>query len=513
MASFVPKAYTPSEAVDFFHNSVPRLNVYTMSSMNATEWAFTDLATLQPMDMLEDKGTPLANYSIGLVSLPLIIMIVGISSVIILQLILFFRMCCKCLDGTPTDEEIENREMIIKHRNRAVWGFTFFMIVMLLADHALYFPSNDLDEGKDNIVTSLTLLQEIFNDIISYVKGMKIEADELYNHVYQIQNDANVCVDMSSVTQEKKDMIQTVLDSSDALKSACTTIIDIVGNVPNLLDTMIKAVNEAGDDSKTYAMYAMYAFILFLNLIFMFGACIASKCVMIFGFIIGEIVCIAATIVCSILMIIITAYADFCMDPARNLATLVPGNTGDLVNYFATCSGINPFEASITTSQETIDNFGDKNDSNSYMSNLDNLCSENYPVADMEEELSTISDRLGDIKLKISCEPMYNVYNTFMNKAMCTNSFDGLYKIWAVAFITSLSLYGVMCFGSVMWQYFGTAWKLRPKDIHTGANAHLTGTAMSHVDTNEALQYKQEYTFTAPSPSTPTLTRKEIEMI
>ncbi len=521
MASFVPEKYEPTFAVDTIHNSMPRLDAYTMGVSDAKEWAVTDLTTLEVNDMLQDNGTPLGNYTTGLVTLPILLIIVGIVSVVILQLCLFFRLCCKCLNPAPTDEQmVDNPEKIIKSRNRAFWGFCFFMFLMLLADHLLYFPNSDLDEGKDNINLSLTLLKDIFNNIISYTNNMRVAGVNLSYKVTEIKVNPNVCGDTSGDAGAQSSL-DGIISSAELVVAASDFILNLVKSLPDMIDSMIDGVTQFGGTPKTYALYALYGFILLLNLIFMFGACIASKCIMMFGLFLGEIVCIVATILCCVLMIIVTAYADFCMEPSDNLANMVPSGTGDLVSYYSTCVGSSPFTASLTESQDQIALFGTTSESGSYMSDLNTLCqAANDPngqtVSYIATQLNSISGGLGDIDSETSCEPMYAVYNTFINKAMCTNTFNGLYKIWGAAFITSIALYGVMCFSSVMWQYFGTAWKLRPNDVHTGTHEHLTGTALSprpEAQYEAPQGYKQEYTFTAAQPSAPTLTRKQIEMI
>lgn len=258
-------------------------------------------------------------------------------------------------------------------------------------------------------------------------------------------------------------------------------------------------------------MMMMLIFITILFFIFAFGAKIGSKTVMYIGYFIGELVCFVSTIACSVVLIILTAYADICMNPAKNIGGVAGSNVQDMMVYFSQCTAEDPFQGYLTTLEDSLDA------ARSDVETFGNDCKSDGSIT---SNYDAITDAVGDVKKETSCISLHEIYDTFFNDAVCNNSFDGVYKIWLIAFVCTICLFFILVSSCIIWQYFDVpgAWKLRPRDTHTGTHQQLTGTAfaapLAHAQYEPvARNMKQEYTFTAASPSTPALTRREIEMI
>jgi hypothetical protein len=232
-----------------------------------------------------------------------------------------------------------------------------------------------------------------------------------------------------------------------------------------------------------------------------------------------------STIICGVFMIIVTFLADFCVNPAVNLANLTPEMARDMVVYYSTCKGTDPFDASLTKVSTGALDFKSKFftpfDSSSSAS-FDSQCTANAHQSyggEITAASNAIADSINVVNMQTDCEPLNTVYEKFLNQGLCGNLFTGFFDVWMCISLTSVAIYFLMCFTSVMWQYFGKAWKLRPDNVHTGGHMHLVGTHLVGTTPNQPVAdapstgYKQEYTFTAASPTAPTLSRSDIEMI
>ena len=516
---FVPPVYVPNSAVKIAH-SIPRLNLQeftfnepsNVNSFTLNGDYFND-AMSDPskiMDATEATYSAERNYLVGITSLPVALMVIGLVSIFIFQLILFLRCCCKCVKCAPDEDDIaQHPEKVIKSRNRVVWGFWLFLLIMIAADNFLYFGNDELEKGAVNIVKSAKTLRDIFTNLIAETANMVSQVGIMETIVQAIAN--NNCGDVSAKGTE----MQAMQDAVTAMSGAFATINGILQPVPGFLNSAVDYTEKYGQEMKTMALYYLYAFVLAIGLLFLAGSCYSSKWVLFLTTFIGEVVCLFSTVIGGFFMIIVTVYADFCYDPSGNLSSAVPGSSSqDMATYYSTCVGTDPFDSYLTEASNGVTDF-----STEFGSTFDTMCFSNHPeyTANVAAAAASISSSLSQVSAQTDCEPIYMVYNQFLNQGICDNTFTGMWNVWLSVCVTSISLYFLMCFSSVMWQYFGVAWKLRPDNVHTGNHLHLVGTHL--VPTQPAATetpahgYKQEYTFTAASPNAPVLTRHDIEMI
>lgn len=501
--TYVAPIYKPTESVKTANN-IPRFDYTSFSQIEANDFPGEFDLSMPPSDP----------YIKGLATLPIILMVLGFVSIVLMQLILFLRCCCRCFTCAPHEDDIAtNPVKVIKSRNRVFYGFWLFIVIMLISDHLLYFGDADLNSGKDNLVLSLQLLKDVFNDIKTATSTLVSENTDLTDITQQIA--AGACNNGNPYGAGTEAVaVNTMNAAAESMLTAFTAIDDLVKNLPDQIQTFIDSVEKFGGEYKNIGMYMLYGLMLILNLLFMAGACLTSKKIMYFAYLSAEVVCLFSTIICGVVMIIVQIYGDFCMNPSQNMMDFMgPGSGYDLLEYFSACQGTDPFASNVQNSQNGLNTF-----SNTISDNFATVCAtNNNPSAtDAATAITGMNSGIAGISAATTCASLNPVYDTFMNQAMCTNMFDGLWKIWLCGCICSVSLFFLMAFGSVLWAYFGVAWKLRPEDDHTGAQVHLSGTNMEPAAVaNYAAPtgYKEEYTFTAASPSAPALTRKEIEMI
>lgn len=501
---FVPPVYRPSSEVMSIHE-FPRMNYETTSISKDNTWALTDKFGDISLD---SPDVALKNYLIGLITLPILWIAAGVVSIILFQFFLTCRCLFKCLKCAPHEDDIASSpEKVIKSRNRMVWGFKLFLLLMIAGDCLLYVGNNSFDTGASNIIKSARLLKNIFVGLVAQTKSMIVDTAAMETVTQLIQS--GNCQGTSNYG--KGNLPPAVGTSLSTLKSAFSTILNLVENIPNLLDTVIDNTDKFGNTYRTMGLYALFGFVVAVAFIFYVGYFCASKLILFVGVFLGELACLVATIFGGLFLIFMSIYADLCVDPSKNLGAISPPAAKDMLAYFSSCAGTDPFADPLTSAASGISSF------TSSLSNLKSDCSAPNWIS-LTDASDGIVSSLGFIGMGTGCEPLYKVYDTFVNQAICNNTFAGFYNVWLSVCCSSVMLFFLMIFTSVMWQYFGVSWKLRPDNVHTGNHMHLVGT--SGAQPHDALVldipttgYKQEYTFTAASPTAPVLTRRDIEMI
>jgi hypothetical protein len=489
------------------HN-FPRLNYETNALSTDNNFALT--TNLDDVS-LDTTNLALKNYIIGLITLPALWVIVGVASIILFQLFLTCRCLCRCLKCAPNEDDIvSSPEKVIKSRNRMVWGFKLFLLLLAAGDVLLYIGNGSFQTGTGNVIKSANLLKTIFKGLIVETQAMVANLSILQT---QTQLIATGNCGGSTTNGSGGNFPPQITSSIDAMSLAFSTILKLVENVPKLLDSIIDLSDKYGNTYRELGLYILAGFVILISLIFYVGYACASKMFLFFGVFVGEVVCLMGTIFGGVFLIVLSMYADLCVDPAKNLGVFAPDSTKDMLTYFSTCVGTDPFDKPLTDASTNM---------NSFMSSLnvlkDDCSSDNWTK--LMGAGDGISKTLTAVNQQTDCKPLYEVYDTFVNKAICNNTFAGFYNVWLSVCCSSIMLFFLMIFTSVMWQYFGVSWKLRPDNVHTGNHMHLVGTNGNNQQPSEALAldipstgYKQEYTFTAASPTAPVLTRRDIEMI
>lgn len=137
-----------------------------------------------------------------------------------------------------------------------------------------------------------------------------------------------------------------------------------------------------------------------------------------------------------------------------------------MVAYYVKCTGASPFDASITTVQTQIDQMiADMGTNSAKCTGTGAPSSWTTTYFDKSQAaLTGLSAQFTSLKGSTSCGLGNNinmVWNEAMNQGICTNFFNGLFKIWVSQYVVSGALFFTVICASVLYQYFGTAWKMK----------------------------------------------------
>lgn len=332
--------------------------------------------------------------------------------------------------------------------------------------------------------------------------------------------------------------IQAAADSLEAglasLASATGSLSDMIDTLPPQVDNMKDAVEVYMKGYKTIALFGCYAVVMAFMFIYALAVFFQFTPLLIFIVLASEGVVTILTLLCGVLMIIVSILADICMAPTEKLANLVPGAAlGDTIRYMGTCEGTNPYTSPINTAVSAVSQI------TTAIGNIRDECQAAVDAAGSPYTWSAefaewnvagnnsiaIEDSIDKLNSDIDCPALNAVYDKLIQDAFCTNLFAGLYRFWVTEYLVSGTLFFLMIMASVVCMYFGTAWKLKKTDAHSHADTKdgsMEAVAYEGVDgelDSDEAGYKEEYDFTPAGPggskalTHSKLDESEVEMI
>jgi hypothetical protein len=475
-------------------HAIPRFDYRTAGEADINSWNFTDINS-----MTSDAG---GDYVIGVVTVPAALIGIGVFSVIAMNILICCRCFCKCLRCKPEEEDIdEDPDKVIKERHRVMFYLGFFMFICFCADHLIYYANTDIGLGIDDAVEGSNGLKDIFSELSQSLTEINANITNI-----EAQNTASSSSGCFSGSDSSVSTASSTLsDGLTSLKAAVSTLSNLVDPVPEALDDVIDYLDVFFREAKLYALFVGYAIVVLTLMLFAAGIYLQSKFILYLTMTWTEVLVLILTVLCGFMMILITFYADFCMEPSDNIAGLAPSNSlKKQISYFSTCVGESPFEDGFTGASDSIGTMTTALDDvytscaaysyangNVYLSELPNwLVSSN--------ESQAIQDSITKMNSTISCIEINGIYANFIYDAICTNIFRGFYRFWIIEYVVSGTLFFTIIMTSVAWQYFGAAWKLKSGTVHK-EDADIHEHMVTHDDA-EIEMASAEYSFTPASP-------------
>lgn len=310
-----------------------------------------------------------------------------------------------------------------------------------------------------------------------------------------------------------------------SLSTATDTLNTLISDLPPQVNSLSENVELYGKTYKRYALFGCYALIMFIMFLYALAVFFQSSKALIVITLLSEGVVTILTILCGVLMIVVTVLADICMDPTEKLGNLVP-SLSRTFTYMGTCEGESPYGPSITAASDALGLMVDATGT------LRNLCNKwngqgSYASYDFTGEYSSWTKAMDDsaeiqvsiakLNTDINCPAMNNVYDIFVQQALCTNLFRGIYRFWLIEFVVSGNLFFLMIMASVICMYFGTAWKLKKTDAHSHDQKDGSVEAVAYdgvdgdLDDDQEPGYKEEYDFSPVSPNGKALSHSKLE--
>lgn len=240
-----------------------------------------------------------------------------------------------------------------------------------------------------------------------------------------------------------------------------------------------------GVTKKNLVVYIFLSFICLLVVIFAICPMLQLKLPLQLTIGVSEAVVLALTVMCSVEMVLLvshchdlfdfnllsivfilicewllfqTVLGDFCVTPTDNIRSLVKGTSfSGVVNYYSSCDGSNPLQSTIDSAQTALSAL---NQTLHGLTNSTGPCQGDSYLLDAITLVPLAQADYDSIVNQFACVPIRDQYDSLINKGFCTQFVDGFFNIWIAQYVTSGLLFALICLASVLYQYYGQAWKL-----------------------------------------------------
>lgn len=416
-------SYTPPFAVEMCHN-IPHL--------------LTDLST-GPSNFTEVDS--MGSYLTSVAGIPLVIFVLVIVSLLIFQFVLMLRCCCTCAKCGPamyTTKKIPGWQMkLTKHRRFIFTLYYVFLFLAFAANHALFFGNAELTKGVDSTGSTFEFLYETTSDLINV-------GDAIGDYVNDLSTD----------------LAQSGCFGSSESNTAANYISDVGDNIHDFIDQIDGFPNQflnARDDMYHYAkdqkdlvIFIFYGFVDFVLLIFCLCPLFQLRILLQITIAFTELIILAFTAVCSVQMIVVvrmtlclceatadcdcvqTILADFCMEPTKNLLSLLGGTMKETMQYYTQCIGTNPLKDPLNIAKSALEDLAQSVETMYNYNNPYNQCYRDPHIASMADTIADIAGQMDIISCELSCDNIAPQWFETLNTGFCTEFFTGRTAVIAV---------------------------------------------------------------------------------
>jgi hypothetical protein len=287
---YVPPAYTPVGTVRAAHG-IPHFD----QGFNSVSNKF---------DVLDDSGAINTTYLLSCMSMPICIIVIGVLSLIIYQLVLCFRCCCQhcckhCVSKDhmviPDGDKSSFCWRMSRHRPVLMTLYWLSLIGALIANYCMYIGRVYVDRAYSSGYDSLTALAAVFNNALTATEGLFHSAGNMVNLLNSQQ--------CSAVFSGSDD---TASGQVNSFNSSADSIGGFIGSLP-------EKIEDARDQFASYqgttdeVLYIYFAFIVFLILLNVLLTLCRSKAYLNFLIAFTELIVLTLTIIAGVEMIVVVS--------------------------------------------------------------------------------------------------------------------------------------------------------------------------------------------------------------
>lgn len=234
------------------------------------------------------------NYLQSVFVLPIALLILGILSVIIFQIVLICRCCCRrwaCCKVGETKASVTSNKIT----------YVVFVVASFFLVHFIYIGNGLMNSGVSDTIVGFDSLSTLFTGISDVGTGCQtVGADILAsNNAVEHQCCSGAC----GYGTHFKDFYDAVDAAANGIKTVGASLYDTTSGIPDKLDLASSYLTQYGQEAKSRVVYCFYAVIAFFNVLLLAAGLSKNKCLLQTMIFFTEIIVIILTIVSTILMI------------------------------------------------------------------------------------------------------------------------------------------------------------------------------------------------------------------
>jgi hypothetical protein len=255
----------------------------------------------------DSKGS--ADYFQSIIVFPIAILAIGILSVIVFQIVLICRCLCRRLTCCKVDHT--RRSLNINK-----WSLCGILLAAFFSIHFLYIGNSNINLGVEESMKGFDKLSLLFKDLSKVGVDLQKESNDL-NTIVAINGAARVnCCSNAQCTGTGLDpSLDTLFDSLGSLgvimNGAGKGLYDLTDSIPSKIDDANSAQETYLINNKNLIVYIMYAVITVILVCFLLAGLSKIKIMIQLVIAVNEIIIIALTIICPIVMIIVVRFSVY----------------------------------------------------------------------------------------------------------------------------------------------------------------------------------------------------------
>lgn len=439
--------------------------------------ALTLLLTLAPMLAY----TPSANVEAGhrisgqdfstdeaylttVLSTPIVLTVLGVLSLVILNIALCCRNCFKCCRCEPNDHHTEKghdhdslsqRMAYINHQKLMVFIVEMVLCAcVMLADMFCFYGYTGIVAGGEDLNDALDLINQLLTSAVDGAKAIK-------GHTVSMKGLADISQSVSCPPPSSGDSLTTAYTGLKTLIAATGAAMDAVvnamGPIQGNVATNKDFINETLIAYADVFVFLVFSFAFVSVCLFVIFRLFRSTCGTKIAIAWGMLTFLILLIVCLPFMIFSSIFGDFCMAPSANAVMNAPAEIQEKLRYYSTCAAgledvvgdnlklgkdkLAEIISTITTQMLTYCDDSAVNRSPAELNKIDNL-------------QILLTQSLDQIITAASCVKVQEIWFKIVNDALCTNFYSGIYSLWVSQFVTSFFLFLLIVQASISYHYF-----------------------------------------------------------
>ncbi len=283
--------YVPNYLVTMAHK-IPHLTQQLSSSLEPF-----------PIDGFSLAGS--TSYLTSIAIFPAIIIVAGVLSVIIFQLVLVSRFCCqkccKCCDDRKKREHEDPNCCfcwnISKNNPITIAFFYIFLVLAICANNLMFLGNNSMTTSIHDMGAALGSLANIFDNIAGLSSNLQASGKGIL-----VSLNSTSCISFKNSTGSGLQHAMTTFVSSSGSMGS------FVGGLPQTLRTNRDLIVSVGGPMKDQVVFIYYGIIFFVGLMFAVSTCCRSKAFLNIWVVLAELIVLTLTIMAGIEMVVVVSF-------------------------------------------------------------------------------------------------------------------------------------------------------------------------------------------------------------
>lgn len=398
----------------------------------------------------------LSGYAEAVTTVPITLVVIGWLAVLFLQLFLCLRCClpsmkCAAVQSRRNQRLGQFRAAVRDKRRTLLFLASVFGLLCACSVHAVFYANSFLTSALTSLESTLTFLINLATSLSG--SSGQVAVDDAQT-VLLLQAAAT-----SAPSAACRNLSQTILNNAGNVSGTAESIASLLSSTKHSLDSADSLLTGYGSAYQSYFVFGYYSASMSLLLSMAVGLACQLKGWLQLYIGLSELFVLLLSLVVGGLLAVLMVLSDFCAAPYSLLADVVVsnGSVHDLVAYYGSCNGTDPFAADLSLAQSAVQALAG-NVSAAVAAN--GSCPSEPHLLQSQSFIADMGGQIAAMNASLACHSLSGQLHGLVDEGVCSSLFEGLFIV-AVTFLgTSALLFALVCVVSVLYQFFGSLWTM-----------------------------------------------------